>query len=464
MSKAKRPGEAAPYAGDPLREPLVFEGRSVDPATGCLTDEPGAAVNWEMAPVRAGTVIRHPGPERTLEMFFYDAVIPDRFVHTYDYEPESNGTTYRPELSGEVPEAGLVLESDGYVRLVLRSKEEGTAPAGAGTDSRAVSGSGTLADELRDLLRAVSLELPAERGPFEEEADRVSARVGEMSSPGDLTLLLLADSHYAFGGTWETTARDLAAVSKRVRPLAVIHLGDLTDGYTPLALTMQVVRRMLRDLRGLGVPHWLCIGNHDLNYFRGNTQVLDKKSACRLYLGREKADYSEDIPRAKVRLIFLDSFDPAAEERYGFEAGAIRFLKGALRTMPAGYRAVVFSHVPPLARLHVWSDTIRNGDEAIALCERFNRRSGGKFLAWIHGHNHADQVFEERSFPIVGIGCSKMESFKEKKPEGAFPPERERGTASEDLFDVLVIHRDSDSLDLIRYGAGEDRHIGSERA
>ena len=42
-----------------------------------------------------------------------------------------------------------------------------------------MSGSGTLADELRDLLRAVSLELPAERGPFEEEADRVSARVGE---------------------------------------------------------------------------------------------------------------------------------------------------------------------------------------------------------------------------------------------------------------------------------------------
>ena len=424
---------------DPLKDPLIFAGRGVDRATGRLTDQAGSAVNWEMVPVRAGTVIPHLGEGRLLEMHFYDEVIPDRFVHTYDYEPESNGTTYRPDLSKEVPKDGCVTERDGYVRLVLQDETAGR--------------------ELADLLREIREDLPRDRVPFEEEAARVSERVAKIRSEGDPALLLLTDTHYAFGGTWETTAQNLTEIAKRVRPLAVIHLGDLTDGYTPLALTEQIVGRILRDLKGLGVPHWLCIGNHDLNYFRGNTQVLDKKSACRIYLGRGRENYCEDIPSAKVRLIFLDSFDPGAKERYGFSAEAIRFLKQSLKTAPRAYRAVVFSHVPPLASLHVWSDTIRRGDEALALCERFDRRSGGRFLAWIHGHNHADQVFWERGFPIIGIGCGKMEAFPEKKPAGAIVPERERGTASEDLFDVLIIPRNRDGLDLIRFGAGEDRHI-----
>ena len=107
---------------DPLRDPLIFAGRTVDRTTGRLTDRAGALVNWEMVPVRAGTAISHPGDGRLLEMHFYDAVIPDRYVHTYDYEPESNGTTYRPDLSKEVPQDGCVAERDGYVRLVLQDE------------------------------------------------------------------------------------------------------------------------------------------------------------------------------------------------------------------------------------------------------------------------------------------------------------------------------------------------------
>ena len=35
-------------------------------------------------------------------------------------------------------------------------------------------------------------------------------------------------------------------------------------------------------------------------------------------------------------------------------------------------------------------------------------------LGWIHGYNHADQIYRKRMFPIVSLGCAKVEDFKHK--------------------------------------------------
>ena len=80
-------------------------------------------------------------------------------------------------------------------------------------------------------------------------------------------------------------------------------------------------------------------------------------------------------------------------------------------------------------------------------------------VAWVHGHNHAEQVFNGPGFPIVSLGCSKLEAFPEYKPEGSVTRMRRWGEPTQELWDVLVFHAHGSDFDLIRYGAGADRYI-----
>ena len=64
---------------------------------------------------------------------------------------------------------------------------------------------------------------------------------------------------------------------------------------------------------------------------------------------------------------------------------------------------------------------------------------------------------QKYAFPIIGIGPMKPEDYPNKKPEGSVVQERQIGTVSQELFDVLLI--DQKGLRFIRYGAGEDRYI-----
>ena len=52
-----------------------------------------------------------------------------------------------------------------------------------------------------------------------------------------------------------------------------------------------------------------------------------------------------------------------------------------------------------------------------------------------------------------------MEDFKREKPEGSWTYDRQQGTVTEDLWDVMVVHTDCAGIDFVRFGAGEDRHV-----
>ena len=196
----------------------------------------------------------------------------------------------------------------------------------------------------------------------------------------------------------------------------------------------------------------------DRNFFRGNTQGFSLKACSQLCLGRDDPDYYTDYPEQRLRMIFLDSFDPERGERYGFSVKTLRHLLEMLDETPYGWRVLLFSHVPPLARLHVWSNTILGSEDAMDLVNRF-RRKRNLMVAWVHGHNHAEQVFNGPGFPIVSLGCSKLEAFPEYKPEGSVTRMRRWGEPSQELWDVLVFHVHGSDFDLIRYGAGADRYI-----
>ncbi len=292
-----------------------------------------------------------------------------------------------------------------------------------------------------------------------EETERVCARAGSLCNEGSAVLFVLADSHFTVNGNWEQTAFDMKMAAQRLRPDVVVHLGDLTDGLAPAPVTREIARRMTEDMQEAADRVFLCIGNHDTNYFHDNPDVFTEEEQSRIYLGRSRKYYYEDLPERQLRLFFLDSFDRTKrtnEQKYGFSVSQICWVRKALREMPEGYHALFFSHVPLLGRMHYWSREIRNGDRLLAVLNAFQNKEH-RILACLNGHSHADQTDLSQSFPLIQIGCSKLESFDEGKPAGATVYGRNAGDASADLWDVLIIDPEKTRLDLIRFGAGVDR-------
>jgi hypothetical protein len=56
-------------------------------------------------------------------------------------------------------------------------------------------------------------------------------------------------------------------------------------------------------------------------------------------------------------------------------------------------------------------------------------------------------------FSVAAQKCQNIEAKKGK----ALAPERKLNTASEDLWDVLVIRPQSRKINTVRFGAGDDR-------
>lgn len=277
-----------------------------------------------------------------------------------------------------------------------------------------------------------------------KEAENVVSRLKE----GVPAYILLADSHFTYNGTWEDTLASMKAVSERTKVEGIIHLGDMTDGLLPLKKTSEIEKGCIEDMEGLGTDLYLVPGNHDYNYFRGNPEVKYP----------EKPRYFIDNNEQKIRLIFIDSFDPKEEVRYGFTKECISWLDKTLEALPDDYNAIIFSHLTPLVRLQAWTKDIRNRSDLIAVMDKHADR----ILAFINGHNHCDHIFNDLKngkFPIISINCAKCEYFTEHKPAGAIVPERRLGDRSQESFDIMQIDPAKKEIYLTRFGAGQDRII-----
>lgn len=425
-------------------------GWDVDPETGLRMHQPehpecathllpfAVCRGDRLAPARTG--IRY-------KMYFYRPEIPGNLIHTYTYQPEANWSTWCPERSEmKWTDGEIILAEDGFLRVAVSLTNGETLPEGS---------------TLQGYVSVIQAPRQEHPGPawMLNAREALVHRTEEFRRKNDLVLLLLADTHYTVGGIWPDTLRSLKLAAEQLHPDGLVHLGDFTDGLLPGEYTRCLVQRMLTELETVCRNLWCCIGNHDRNYFRGNPAPLTRRESAKLYLKRKKPWYHVDFREKKLRLLFLDSFEPTERERYGFPDEEVRWLRYRLLTTPPGYKVLVFSHVPPMAEYHVWSETIRNEEPVFRLLERFHRRRRGAVLGWIHGHSHADQIVEKHHFPVIGIGCSKLEDFPDHKPEGSVTWKRERDTETQELWDLLLVHPDTGSLDFLRFGAGKDRHL-----
>ena len=293
---------------------------------------------------------------------------------------------------------------------------------------------------------------------FKCEVEKTIATVEKNRDEEDLTFCILSDSHYEPDGTWEDTAATIYKTLESVPVDAIIHLGDFTDGCDKKKITESYVNKMLQDLDENGKPVLVTIGNHDANSYKKNKEPFSEEEMVRLFR-IPAAYYYRDFEKAKIRCLFLRSDDIREPVRYGFSNEEVEWVEKTLQEMPKGYKAVVFSHEAPLPELDYWSRLIRNGNNLLKVLESYNAKEDRQILAYIHGHTHAEYVYEKCSFPIISISCSLCKDVGEKKPKGAGSQERERGSVSQELWEILQIHPKKEEIDLVRFGAGGDRKI-----
>ena len=368
------------------------------------------------------------------------------YIYTYSYAREENWAAYTQNLTPDSYQGeDYIFDRECYFRVCVKRKD--------GADLKQDD------FEKAPTLAAYYHEEPEyqEKPFFQKEIEKTVETVRRSGSPGMLKLCLVADTHATVNGTWADTGANIQRVSAQVGYDALIHLGDLTDGMVSKGLTEEYVNTIIGDLEKCGAPVYITPGNHDCNYFR-NRDVFSQEEMRRVYrLRGEGLDYYVDMPGFSVRMIFLSSFEDKAPVRYGYAPEQLTWLRETLYRSPEGTKFLVFSHDAPLAKLDYWSFLIRNGEELLDLLEECNAKEHYQVIGFFYGHTHADYIFEECSFPVISVGCAKLEYFTDKKPQGVTVYERKAGTVSQDLWDSLLVDFDSQKLKLVRFGAGEDR-------
>lgn len=396
-----------------------------------------------------------------LNVAIYKKEIPEEYMYTYMYEEEQNWSCYDGNFSEE--EYSLhdyVFEEDCYFRVVLK-KADGNwcIPKDA--------------DRINEIISFHSVtEEKKGKSCFEKEIQKTADSVLEKQGQGkSLVFALMSDSHYVVNGTWDDTIENLSRMNQEVGFDGIIHLGDLQDGMLDKKMCRRISTKCINELRDICEPLYLAIGNHDTNYFKGNSEWLTEEEQYGIYgrfqdkyVIREGTEsyYYVDYAHVKFRMVFLSSFDHKEQVRYGFPEKEVQWLKRILWQTPEEYQVLVFSHDAPLARLDYWASDIRNGEALMLVLEEYHNSPGKNVLGYIHGHTHADYVYTERSFPIISVGCSKCEYFPDKKPEGAKRYMRKLDDVTQELWDVLIITPEKKSLEFVRFGAGEDRSVKQE--
>ena len=432
-----------------LGRPLM-EQRTVDPESGLLSSAANACTHFEPVWLQQGSWVQARNGAAFL-LAYYAPEVKDELLHTYCYAAEANWTTFDPccsELSSWLTGEKVIAVS-GYYRIIFDRCEP--------NDYCLLEPSGELIRTIDDADQYRPLRMPV------PDDIRIAELAGKLGTARErqLRFMLMTDTHYGAGCPWMETVSSLRRVEKQCHPDGIIHLGDLTDGLSDRENAVLMTRRMLLDMKRVNRNLYLCLGNHDTNYFRGNPDPVTPKEAAKLYNGSRGRWYFVDCHRAAIRMVFLESFDFRRIERYGFTLREYLWFQRMLRSTPKGWKLLVFSHVTPDASMHVWSDSILNGERMLRAAERFASERPGDLLGWICGHNHADQVKYRGSIPIISIGCSKPEDFRDHKPEGAITYQRDLHDETRELWDLLEIDTEKGRLEFHRIGAGEDRIIES---
>ena len=317
---------------------------------------------------------------------------------------------------------------------------------------------------------------------FADRCRTLAEKIRALRGPDDLCFALLAGT--ALSDFADHTDENIRAVDAQAQFDGVIHLGDILNGSIPENATRFVLSQELARFRSCTASEKLYMVCGDDDGFRNERYVgqivtgivTDERwyeetayleSYVNLHRPRNKPYYFVDFYDRKMRLIFLSSHLPQIDEQeelfekscqYGAEQ--LAWLKKEALDMPAGWTVLVFSHAVPKSRFETghdpWNYMNYSSEPAMMLLRQVQKR-GILLGGWFAGHYACDHEATFCHIPYFLIDSVRPQPVKSAFADVRKCAERELGTETEDLWDVLLLKPNQRRIYLLRFGAGEDR-------
>ena len=315
-----------------------------------------------------------------------------------------------------------------------------------------------------------------------DEITDTAQKVKSLTNEPALVFFLCTDVHYNTIKTDDRLKLDsvtdmtvnMAALKEQIKVDGLICLGDVVDAKPPLKTeeTKQQVRYVMKRLQGVGLPLLYCMGNHDDNRYvsRKDGTLFTPQQLSSMYMSYtfpEKVsdpsmhglNYYVDYDRYKIRVFVLDSNYQDPKENlhwsYGFADSTVAWFGNRLKEVPKGWGVLAITHRRFVQNKNPGNTKWLYNQLKMAETVKEFISNGGGYIATVYGHIHRDYS-NSKPFLEFSAAAQKCQNIEVKKG-GASAPVRKLNTASEDLWDVLVIRPQSRKINTIRFGAGADR-------
>jgi len=309
---------------------------------------------------------------------------------------------------------------------------------------------------------------------YTDEIKRVTEKVKSLKK--DMIFGIATDSH--LDNSIEDFAENIKAVDKELNFKCFTHLGDFMNGNFPRNLTKRILKEQIQVyINAINGKHFYpAQGNHD--GFYGDIAVdcdwFEATDFTQYYENVSRPDgkpyFYADFEEEKARFIivstfFYDGFEDGTPyiKRDGIDDIQALWLENEAFDIKEGWTVFLFSHDCPLAGFDIenrYKETrVHNGNrifEALLAKSEENKFDIG---VWFIGHEHGDTHVTADKIHFVGVGSQTAYiPALWNMPFGNFP-ERNLNTVTEDLWEVAVWNKEEKTVNLVRFGAGEDRVI-----
>ena len=314
-------------------------------------------------------------------------------------------------------------------------------------------------------------------GEIKDTAQKIRALTKEPA----LVFFLCSDIHYnsvdmnnllKLDSVTDMTT-NMAALKKQIKVDGLICLGDIVDAKPPTTMeeTKQQIDYVMKRLQGVGVPLIYSMGNHDDNRYISHKDgtVLTPQQIESMFMrytlpnkvidpSMNGLNYYVDYDRLKIRVFVVDSNYPNPTDGFhwshGFSDKTVEWFSNCLNEVPKGWSILVLTHRRFFQSKNSDGEWIYNQMKMVETVNNFIA-NGGTYIATISGHIHRDYS-HSKPFLEFSVAAQKCQNIEAKKGK-ALAHERKLNTASEDLWDVLVIRPQSRKINTARFGAGDDR-------
>lgn len=386
------------------------------------------------------------------------------------YRLETIGRTVTSVYFSWLDSNGIALRADGKAPAKTGDliSETYTAPSEAAFVTVNATKNTPVGGQTQQYIKAFELIADDIQGYYANELEATIKSVRDSITEPALVFPIVTDIHYlSVNDTFDNFIQNIHEFCKHVNCDFLLNLGDNTDGNTEQDITLKRSFYMLSRFNEIDLPYYMAIGNHDTNYSQG-APIFSSEQIFKAYLSNTRGitydltagekNYYVDFPELKIRLIVLDANHGV---QYAFSARTATWL--ATEALQTDSIVVAAMHLSPNGNQNWNAQVPDHGQEVAAAFQAFV--DGGGTLIQLCGHSHADYYFDSPWLTIYN-GCQKFNQA-DVTTEGytritgaASPivsPARTLKTATEDLWTVCVIKPLSRTIDMIRFGAGDDR-------